>query len=117
MSQEKSGDERSEAGSQPADEDYDVEEEYDNDYAENYFDPGEDDDNDNLGGGGGADEGGGASGSYSPSSVADRILSQWDMTSTSCPQRLRAVRYTNCTVYFGANNCSIFLSTCTNHQY
>ncbi|TFK93346.1 hypothetical protein K466DRAFT_572570 [Polyporus arcularius HHB13444] len=56
--QEKSGDERSEAGSQQVDEDYDVDEEYDNDYAENYFDNGENDDNDDLGGGGGADEGG-----------------------------------------------------------
>ena len=42
--QEKSGDERSEAGSQQAEEDYDVDEEYDNDYAENYFDNGEGDD-------------------------------------------------------------------------
>ncbi|KAJ3518918.1 hypothetical protein NM688_g9375 [Phlebia brevispora] len=56
--QEKSDGEHSEAGSQPADEDYDVEEEYDNDYADNYFDNGEGDDNDDLGGGGG-DEGGG----------------------------------------------------------
>ena len=39
------------------DEDYDVEEEYDNDYAENYFDNGEGDDVEDLGGG--ADEGGG----------------------------------------------------------
>lgn len=35
-----------------------MEEEYDNDYAENYFDNGEGDDMDDLGGGGG-DEGGG----------------------------------------------------------
>ncbi|KAI0327584.1 hypothetical protein GY45DRAFT_1327473 [Cubamyces sp. BRFM 1775] len=56
--QEKSGDERSDAGSQPDEEDYDVDEEYDNDYAENYFDNGEGDDMDDLGGGGG-DEGGG----------------------------------------------------------
>lgn len=55
--EEKSSDERSDAGSQEA-EDYDVDEEYDNDYAENYFDNGEGDDNDDLGGGGG-DEGGG----------------------------------------------------------
>ncbi|EIW54986.1 uncharacterized protein TRAVEDRAFT_51114 [Trametes versicolor FP-101664 SS1] len=55
--QEKSGDERSDAGSQAIDEDYDVDEEYDNDYAENYFDNGEADDGDDLGGGG--DEGGG----------------------------------------------------------
>ncbi|KAK7681411.1 hypothetical protein QCA50_015503 [Cerrena zonata] len=50
---------RSEIGSQADEEDYDAEEDYgDNDYAENYFDPGEDDDNDALGAGGG-DEGGG----------------------------------------------------------
>ncbi|KAJ2936479.1 hypothetical protein H1R20_g617, partial [Candolleomyces eurysporus] len=55
--EEKSADERSEVGSQEA-EDYDVDEEYDNDYAENYFDNGEGDDFDDLGGGGG-DEGGG----------------------------------------------------------
>lgn len=36
-----------------------MDEEYDNDYAENYFDNGEGDDNDELGGGGGGDEGGG----------------------------------------------------------
>ncbi|KAJ6612686.1 DNA-directed RNA polymerase III, subunit Rpc31 [Mycena sp. CBHHK59/15] len=47
------------AGSAPAS-DYDVDEEYDNDYAENYFDNGEADDNDDLGGGGGGgDDGGG----------------------------------------------------------
>lgn len=54
-------------GSQLSDEqveDYDVDEEYDNDYAENYFDNGENDDFDNLGDGGGGDEGGG--GEYSP---------------------------------------------------
>ncbi|KAF8842956.1 hypothetical protein BDN67DRAFT_898217 [Paxillus ammoniavirescens] len=56
---EKSGDERSDVGSQPAESDYDVEEEYDNDYAENYFDNGEGDDPDDLGGGGGGDDGGG----------------------------------------------------------
>ena len=56
--QEKSGEERSDAGSQAAESDYDVEEEYDNDYAENYFDNGEGDDLDDIGGGGG-DEGGG----------------------------------------------------------
>ncbi|KAI0338024.1 hypothetical protein BDW22DRAFT_1338753 [Trametopsis cervina] len=50
--------EKSDVGSQPADSDYDVDEEYDNDYAENYFDNGENDDNDDLGGGAG-DEGGG----------------------------------------------------------
>ncbi|KAF7360484.1 DNA-directed RNA polymerase III subunit [Mycena venus] len=51
----------SDAGSQAPESDYDVDEEYDNDYAENYFDNGENDDNDDLGGGGGggADEGGG----------------------------------------------------------
>jgi DNA-directed RNA polymerase III subunit RPC7 len=48
------------AGSQAPESDYDVDEEYDNDYAENYFDNGENDDNDDLGGGGGGgDEGGG----------------------------------------------------------
>lgn len=57
--QEKSGEERSDAGSQAAESDYDVEEEYDNDYAENYFDNGEGDDLDDLGGGGGGDDGGG----------------------------------------------------------
>ncbi|KDR79998.1 hypothetical protein GALMADRAFT_222924 [Galerina marginata CBS 339.88] len=56
--QEKSSDERTDAGSQAAESDYDVDEEYDNDYAENYFDNGEGDDMDDLGGGGG-DEGGG----------------------------------------------------------
>jgi len=35
-----------------------VDEEYDNDYAENYFDNGEGDDVDDLGGGGGDDGGG-----------------------------------------------------------
>ncbi|KAJ7078080.1 DNA-directed RNA polymerase III, subunit Rpc31 [Mycena epipterygia] len=50
----------SDAGSQAPESDYDVDEEYDNDYAENYFDNGENDDNDDLGGGGGGgDEGGG----------------------------------------------------------
>lgn len=57
--QEKSGEERSDVGSQDAESDYDVEEEYDNDYAENYFDNGEGDDLDDLGGGGGGDDGGG----------------------------------------------------------
>lgn len=42
--------------------DYDVDEEYDNDYAENYFDNGEGDDLDDLGGGGGGDDGGGGGG-------------------------------------------------------
>ncbi|KAF8069040.1 DNA-directed RNA polymerase III, subunit Rpc31 [Lyophyllum atratum] len=56
--EEKSGEERSDVGSQAAESDYDVDEEYDNDYAENYFDNGENDDMDDLGGGGG-DEGGG----------------------------------------------------------
>jgi DNA-directed RNA polymerase III subunit RPC7 len=55
--QEKSLDERSDAGSQAAESDYDVDEEYDNDYAENYFDNGEGDDIDDLGGGG--EDGGG----------------------------------------------------------
>ena len=36
-----------------------MDEEYDNDYAENYFDNGEGDDMDDLGGGGGEDAGGG----------------------------------------------------------
>ena len=44
-------------GSQQGESDYDVDEEYDNDYAENYFDNGEGDDLDDLGGGG--DDGGG----------------------------------------------------------
>ncbi|KIJ61519.1 hypothetical protein HYDPIDRAFT_176924 [Hydnomerulius pinastri MD-312] len=57
--QEKSSEERSDAGSQVAESDYDVDEEYDNDYAENYFDNGEGDDMDDLGGGGGGDDGGG----------------------------------------------------------
>lgn len=56
---EKSDEGRSDEDSQVADEDYDVDEEYDNDYAENYFDNGEGDDNDDLGGGGGGEEGGG----------------------------------------------------------
>jgi len=56
-SQDKS--EASEAGSQAAEEDYDVEEEYDNDYADDYFDNGEGDDLDDLGGGGGGDPAGG----------------------------------------------------------
>ena len=57
--QEKSDAEHSDAGSQPAESDYDVDEEYDNDYADHYFDNGEAEDNDDLGGGGGGDEGGG----------------------------------------------------------
>jgi DNA-directed RNA polymerase III subunit RPC7 len=59
-SQDKS--EASEAGSQAAEEDYDVEEEYDNDYADDYFDNGEGDDLEDLGGGGvgGDPSGGGA---------------------------------------------------------
>jgi DNA-directed RNA polymerase III subunit RPC7 len=58
---EKSGEEqRSNAGSEEAQSDYDVDEEYDNDYAENYFDNGEGDDLDNLGDGGMGDDGGGA---------------------------------------------------------
>jgi len=56
---EKSGEERSDAGSQAVESDYDVDEEYDNDYAENYFDNGEGDDLDDLGGGGGGEDGGG----------------------------------------------------------
>jgi len=65
----RSGDERSDAGSQADEEDYDVDEEYDNDYAENYFDNGEGDDLDDLGGGGG-DEGG----MYSPFIIQSRAL-------------------------------------------
>ena len=57
--QEKSDAGHSDAGSQPPESDYDVDEEYDNDYAENYFDNGEEDDLDDLGGGGGGDDGGG----------------------------------------------------------
>lgn len=57
VSQDKS--EASEAGSQAAEEDYDVEEEYDNDYADDYFDNGEGDDLDDLGGGGAGDPSGG----------------------------------------------------------
>jgi DNA-directed RNA polymerase III subunit RPC7 len=38
---------------------YDVDEEYDNVYADNYFDNGEGDDLDDLGGGGGGDPSGG----------------------------------------------------------
>ncbi|KAH9060591.1 DNA-directed RNA polymerase III, subunit Rpc31 [Lactarius vividus] len=49
----------SDAGSQVAEEDYDVDEEYDNDYADNYFDNGEGDDFDDLGGGAGDPSGGG----------------------------------------------------------
>ncbi|KAL0577189.1 hypothetical protein V5O48_004787 [Marasmius crinis-equi] len=56
--QVKSGDEGSDGSQAPAS-DYDAEEEYDNDYADNYFDNGEGDDMDNLGDGGGGDEGGG----------------------------------------------------------
>ncbi len=56
--------EASDAGSQVAEEDYDVDEEYDNDYADNYFDNGEGDDFDDLGGGGGDPSGGGESGSF-----------------------------------------------------
>ena len=56
--QEKSSDEHSDVNSQTPGSDYDVEEEYDNDYAENYFDNGENDDLDDLGGGGGDDAGG-----------------------------------------------------------
>ncbi|KAI5122107.1 hypothetical protein M0805_002229 [Coniferiporia weirii] len=62
--QEGSSDKASDAGSQGVGgsgaSDYDVDEEYDNDYAENYFDNGEGDDMDDLGdGGGGNGEGGG----------------------------------------------------------
>lgn len=56
---EKSDQEGSQVVSEGEVSDYDVDEEYDNDYAENYFDNGEGDDMDDLGGGGGGDEGGG----------------------------------------------------------
>ncbi|KAF9019984.1 hypothetical protein BDZ89DRAFT_1072568 [Hymenopellis radicata] len=56
---EKSGDEAS-VGESAQGSDYDVDEEYDNDYAGNYFDNGEGDDNDDLGEGG--DDGGGGGG-------------------------------------------------------
>jgi DNA-directed RNA polymerase III subunit RPC7 len=59
ITQEESGAEKSDVGSQAEASDYDVDEEYDNDYAENYFDNGEGDDNDMVGFGGGGDEGGG----------------------------------------------------------
>ena len=65
LPQEKEDEERSEVGSQAAEEDYDVEEEYDNDYAENYFDNGEGDDVDGLGDGGGDEAfGSGGGGTY-----------------------------------------------------
>ncbi|KAJ7598815.1 DNA-directed RNA polymerase III, subunit Rpc31 [Mycena floridula] len=55
----------SDVGSQGPASDYDVDEEYDNDYAGNYFENGEGDDMDDLGdGGGGGDEGGGGGGDY-----------------------------------------------------
>lgn len=56
--EEKSNSGHSDPGSQEPS-DYDVDEEYDNDYAENYFDNGEGDDLDDLdgrGGGGGGDD-------------------------------------------------------------
>ncbi|KAF9652335.1 hypothetical protein BDM02DRAFT_3137339 [Thelephora ganbajun] len=53
----------SDSGSQLEEEDYDVDEEFDNDYAENYFDNGEGDDMDDLGDGGG---GGGDLGNEHP---------------------------------------------------
>jgi DNA-directed RNA polymerase III subunit RPC7 len=59
MLQEKSSDERSGGGSQADASDYDVDEEYDNDYVDNYFDNGENDDLDDLGGGFGIDDAGG----------------------------------------------------------
>ena len=49
--EDKSGEERSDAGSGVEEEDYDVDEEDDNDYAGNYFDNGENDDDDGLGDG------------------------------------------------------------------
>ncbi|KAF9078823.1 DNA-directed RNA polymerase III, subunit Rpc31 [Rhodocollybia butyracea] len=55
----KSGEEGSDAGGSLGEPDYDTEEEYDNDYAGNYFDNGEGENFDDLGDGGGGDEGGG----------------------------------------------------------
>ncbi len=104
--QEKSGDERSEAGSQQVDEDYDVDEEYDNDYAENYFDNGENDDNDDLGGGGGADEGGvGAFPTSSLRSLQSLTLMSQDMTLTESPYGVPTVCllsriYSQCSLVF-----------------
>ena len=51
-----------------------MDEEYDNDYAENYFDNGEGDDFDGLGDGGGGDEGfgGGGGGAYLLNGSSDR---------------------------------------------
>ena len=57
VSQNKSEEERTDNGSQLEEEDYDVDEEFDNDYAENYFDNGEGDDMDDLGDGGGGEMG------------------------------------------------------------
>ena len=97
-SQEKSSDERSEAGSQQPEEDYDVDEEYDNDYAENYFDNGEADDNDDLGGGGG-DDGGGMPRSrrfYGP------ILTAFPLQATimtRCRWQQCVVRFASCIVF------------------
>lgn len=65
-------------GSQAAESDYDVDEEYDNDYAENYFDNGEGDDMDDLGGGAGGEEGGGMKFSiFSFHSGLTLLLSRW----------------------------------------
>jgi DNA-directed RNA polymerase III subunit RPC7 len=68
----------SDAGSQVAEEDYDVDEEYDNDYAENYFDNGEADDFDDLGGGGGDPSGGGMSGLFVCLKALNGILTGLD---------------------------------------
>ena len=62
-----------------------MDEEYDNDYAENYFDNGEGDDFDGLGDGGGGDEGfgGGGGGTYLTCFLVVLVL-------TGCPRiRLR----------------------------
>jgi len=67
--QVKSEEEGSDNGSQPEEEDYDVDEEFDNDYAENYFDNGEGDDMDDLGDGGG---GGGDMGDLLHFTIPDR---------------------------------------------
>jgi hypothetical protein len=63
VNQVKSEEEGSDNGSQLEEEDYDVDEEFDNDYAGDYFDNGEGDDMDDLGdgGGGGGDMGKGPS--------------------------------------------------------
>lgn len=87
--QEKSDAERSDVGSQPAESDYDVDEEYDNDYAENYFDNGEGDNDDDLGGGGGDEGGGGKLPTLSPSQLLLSCFLQG--TTTIDPGRVKLV--------------------------